>query len=266
MNLLIWQPMSSPGMHLAFAIARAWGNGLIKTTAKGIPDMKVFASGVLLGVLCLVSATSQANLITNGDFESAGLNTTNTSINGSSGPFGEWLALSGHWTISSGEAANTTDYAENPDYNYILMQGVDLSGYSSPFAAELSFDYAYEGGFGGIDGRGVRVFGMDSGDVVQIFFSGTTFDQVTDDLLLSQILTTTGNPTTAFSAFESGVFMVDPTQYSSLLVVFTFGGDPSSEYLRAVDNVSLSVPEPGTLTLLGLGLVGLGFAKRRKNT
>lgn len=226
--------------------------------------MKV-ARILVAGLMVLVTNSALANLVTNGDFESAGLSSSST-INGTSGPFGEWLAA-GNWTISSGAAANSTDYAENPGYNYILMQGIDLGAYGSSFTSTLSFDYAYEGGFGGIDGRGVRVFGMDATDSVSKFFTSATFADVIDDLLFSQELSATGNPTTAFQSFTSGIFTIDPTQYSALLVVFTFGGDPTAGYLRAIDNVSLSgptnVPEPGALALLGLGLLGLVMTRRR---
>jgi hypothetical protein len=230
------------------------------------------STGILIAGLMLMTASSaSANMLENGTFDDEGLNTTDTSINGTTGPFGDWLALDGHWTLSSGRASNTTDYAENPDYNYILMQGIDLTGYTSAFDSTLSFDYFYEAGFGGLDGRGVRVFGMDASDTVQIFFSGTTFDDVADDLLFSQELSTTGDPDApgaTFADFTSTAFTIDPTQYSALLVAFTFGGNPGDD-LRAVDNVVLtgpaSVPEPSVLALMAVGLVGIGFARIKKN-
>lgn len=219
----------------------------------------------MLALFLLISINpASADLIGNGDFD-GGLNTSDTTISGTTGPFGEWLAFSGRWQISDGAASNTTNYAENPDHNYLMMQGIDLSAFSSSFDSVLSFDYVYEGGYGGIDGRGVRVFGMDSSDTMSLWapwsFAGL-------DLLFSQELSPTGNPTTEFQPFTSSAFSVDPTQYSALLVAFTFGGSPTSGELRAVDNVSLSgptaVPEPSTLGLLGLGLVGMAAIRRKK--
>lgn len=216
----------------------------------------------LLAVL-LSPLAANADLIGNGNFD-GGLNTSAGTISGTTGPFGEWLAFSGHWQISNGAASNTTSYAENPDNNYLMMQGVDLSAFTSSFDSVLSFDYAYEGGFGGLDGRGVRVFGMESSDTQNLF--APWFSSL--DLIFSQVLSPTGNPTTAFQPFTSSAFSVDPAQYSALLVAFTFGGSPTSGELRAVDNVSLSgptaVPEPSTLGLLGLGLIGMAAIRRKK--
>ncbi len=68
-----------------------------------------------------------------------------------------------------------------------------------------------------------------------------------------------------------------PTEYVNDSVIFTLSGLPTGFNLSDIYNVSiqfgssldeptLSVPEPGTLGLLGLGLIGLAMSRRRRLT
>ncbi|MDH3660427.1 MAG: PEP-CTERM sorting domain-containing protein [Alphaproteobacteria bacterium] len=60
-------------------------------------------------------------------------------------------------------------------------------------------------------------------------------------------------------------FTFDPTaNFAS--VIFTLGGAPDGSPPPPPDDPEIAVSEPGTLALLGIGLAGLGFAARRRNS
>lgn len=46
-------------------------------------------------------------------------------------------------------------------------------------------------------------------------------------------------------------------------VDFAFGANHSDLFDHAMDNLTMNVPEPASIALLGLGLVGVGLARRR---
>jgi hypothetical protein len=218
------------------------------------------------------SPLAHAALITNGDF-SAPLFGSGEFMIGSN--FDKWFTWGSQYTLASGP---TGDFARHVSYggsDHKLVQFIDAGSLASGSVLQLNFDYIYDQSVNAANNPKavVSLIGISANRTYSMYGgAGTDGNWATSgdytvgasDVLLSQAFLDYSDKWITdylLSATLSG-------SYFALGIIVQSGCDNTAvdcDNFRGVDNFGLiSVPEPSTLALFGLGLIGLGLARRRK--
>ena len=151
------------------------------------------------------------------------------------------------WTVSDG----TVDLIGNGYFDFLPGNGlyVDMDGTSNNAGKLTSIAINLAAGTYTLqfDLAGNRRNGATESVTIQVNMGS----------LLNEVISLPQNA--PFTTYQYTFSVAAPT-----VVNLSFEGAGGDNIGMLLDNVSVSIPEPGTLALLGLSLVGMGLARRRR--
>lgn len=196
----------------------------------------------LILLLLTMPFAANADIIVNGGFEDPDINSGTFAIFGSGIP---------GWYVTSGSGIEIQDNVAGSPYEgdqLVELDSFSNSGMAQNVATVAGTAYELVFAFS------ARPNVAETSNGIDVYWDGALLDSITASGF--------GLSDTDWNLYS---YTVSATSGTSILGFEATGfSDALGGYLDAVSLTARAVPEPGTLALLGIGLIGAGFARRKK--